>query len=281
MTNQLPQDQYVRVGDIRTRYWAVGDGKSAVILLHGLGRYIEHWEDNIEALAQNRRVYALDLVGAGCSDKPHVIYSIPYLTEFLHKFMNVLGIERATFIGASLGGAIAMQFAIQFPVQVEKLVLSGSAGLGKEVSVYLRVYSLPIIGEVFGGPSRKGSAELMCQIFYDKDLITNRLIDIDYEMSSLPGAQYSTLSALRSYVNIWGARNDAYRPILDHLEEIEAPTLLIWGAQDQILPLAHAQRAIKKLPNARLHIFETCGHAPNIECAEKFNAVVNEFLSNG
>ena len=97
MTKQVPQDQYVKVGDIRTRYWAVGDGKSAVILLHGLGRYIEQWEDNIIALAQNRRVYALDLVGAGCSDKPHVIYSLPYLTEFLHKFMSILGIERAYF----------------------------------------------------------------------------------------------------------------------------------------------------------------------------------------
>jgi pimeloyl-ACP methyl ester carboxylesterase len=281
MSKQLPKDQYVEVGNIRTRYWALGDGKSSAILLHGLGGYIENWEENVAALAQVRRVYALDLVGFGRSDKPQVTYSIPYLTEFVQKFMIVQGVDRAALIGESMGGAIALRFALQYPHQVEKMVLATSAGLGKELSIYLRVMSLPVLGELFGRPSRKGSAQLIRQFFYNQDLIADQWIEYDYEMSSLPGAQHCLLSALRSMSNVWGGRSNAYRPILDHLEEIEVPTLVIWGAQDRILPVAHAHRAVKSLPNARVHIFDPCGHVPNIERAEEFNALVTDFLSNG
>jgi len=281
MSKQLLQDQYVEVGNIRTRYWALGDDKSSAILLHGLGGYIENWEDNVAALAQGRRVYALDLVGFGRSDKPQVRYSIPYLTEFVQKFMIVQGVDRATLIGESMGGAIALRFALHYPHQVEKMVLAASAGLGKEISIYLRMMSLPILGELFARPSRKGTAQLLRQLFYNQDLITDQWIEEDYEMSSLPGAQHCILSALRSICNVWGCRRDAYRPILDRLEEIEVPTLVVWGAQDRILPVTYAHQAVKRLPNARVHIFDLCGHIPNIERAEEFNALVTDFLSNG
>ena len=281
MSKQPPKDQYVEIGNIRTRYWALGDGKSSVILLHGLGSYIEYWGDNVAALAQGRRVYALDLVGFGRSDKPQVSYSIPYLTEFVQKFMIVQDVDRATLIGESLGGAIALRFALQYPHQVEKLVLAASAGLGKEISIFLRMMSLPILGELVARPNRKGTNQTLRQLFHDQDLITDQRIEEGYSMSSLPGAQRCFLSALRSLCNIWGVRNDVYRPILDRLEEIEAPTLVIWGAQDRFLPVTHTHQAAKRLPNARVHIFDPCGHVPNIERAEEFNALVTDFLSNG
>jgi 4,5:9,10-diseco-3-hydroxy-5,9,17-trioxoandrosta-1(10),2-diene-4-oate hydrolase len=281
MSKQVPKDQYVKVGNIRMRYWALGDGKSSVILLHGLGGYIENWVDNVAALAHNRRVYALDLVGFGRSDKPQVRYSIPYLTEFVQEFMVVRDVDRATVIGESMGGAIALQFALQYPHQVEKMVLAASAGLGKEISIYLRLMSLPILGELSSRPRRKGAALLLEQLFHDQDLITDQMIEEGYEMSSLPGAQRCLLSALRSMCNIWGSKSEAYHPIFDRLEEIEVPTLVIWGAQDRILPVAHAHQAAKRLANARLHIFDPCGHVPNIERAEEFNALVTNFLSNG
>ena len=281
MSKQPPKDQYVEIGNIRTRYWALGYGKSSAILLHGLGSYIEYWVDNVAALAQGRRVYALDLVGFGRSDKPQVSYSIPYLTEFVQKFMIVQDVDRATLIGESLGGAIALRFALQYPHQVEKLVLAASTGLGKEVSIFFRMMSLPILGELFTRPSRKGTARAFSLLLHDPDLIKDQWIEEDYEMSSLPGAQRCRLSALRSMFNIWGVRSDAYRPILDRLEEIEVPTLVIWGAQDRIHPVTHAHQAVKRLPNARIHIFDPCGHVPNTERAEEFNALVTEFLSNG
>lgn len=281
MYEQQRKDQYIKVGNIRTRYWALGDGKSTAILIHGLGGYIENWEDNIAALAQDRRVYALDLAGFGRSDKPQARFSIPYFTEFVKEFMIVQDVDKAALIGESMGGAIVLQFALQYSHQVEKMVLADSVGLGKEVEIYSRIGSLPILGELFTRPNRKGSAQLARRLFYNQDLITDQMVEEGYEMSSLPGAQRCLLSALRSMYNIWGVKSDVYRPILNRLEEIRVPTLIIWGAQDRLLPVAYAHLAAQRLPNVKLHIFDPCGHVPIIERAQEFNALVIDFLSNG
>ncbi len=281
MSEQRLKDQYIQIGNISTRYWVVGEGKSTVLLVHGLGGHIENWEDNIAALAQGRRVYAFDLPGFGRSDKPRVKYTSLYATQFIKDFMMIQAVDKAALIGESMGGGIVLQFALQYPHQVEKMVLADSAGFGKEVSINLRIASLPIIGELLGRPSRKGSARLARQLFFNQDLITDQWIEEEYEMSSLPGAQRCLLSSLRYMVNIWGGKENALRSILDHLEEIEVPTLIIWGAQDRIVPVAYAHLATERVPNARLHIFDPCGHVPNIERAQEFNTLVIDFLSNG
>jgi len=280
MSEQQLKDQYIQVRNIKTRYWALGDGKSTVILIHGFGGYMENWENNIAALAQGRRVYALDLPGCGHSDKPQARFSIPYFTQFVKDFMIVQDVDKAALIGLSMGGAIVLQFALQYPHQVEKMVLADSAGLGKDVWINFRIGSLPILGELFGRPSRQGSAQFFKQLFYNQDLITDHMIEEGYEMSSLPGAQRCMLNTLRTSCNIWGVKGNVIRPILDHLEEIDVPTLVIWGAQDRLLSVAHAYVAAKRVPNARLHIFDPCGHMPNIERAQEFNALVIDFLSN-
>ena len=281
MSEQQLENQYVKVGTLRTRLRVLGKGKPTVILLHGLGGYLENWEDNIGALAQDHRVFALDLVGFGLSDKPRVRYTIPYLTEFLRDFMVVQNIESAVLIGESMGGAIALRLSWKYPNMVEKMVLAASAGIGKDGSIFLRVMSIPILGEILSRPSRKGTAQLLTEYFYNQNLIIDEWIEEDFEMSSQPGAQRCLLSALRYMCNIWGGRREAYQHNLDHLNEIEVPTLVIWGAQDRILPVAHAHQAANGLLNAQLHIFESCGHVPNVECAEEFNALVKDFLSNG
>ena len=281
MAGQELKDQYITVGNIRTRYWAVGDGSSTVILIHGFAGYMECWEDNIMALAQVRKVYTLDLPGCGRSDKPQARYSAPYFADFIKDFMITQDVDKATLIGLSMGGAIVLQFALQYPHQLEKMVLVDGGGLGKELSISFRIGTLPILGELLSRPSRQGSAEVFKQIFYNQDLITDQRIEEGYEMSSLPGAQRCGLNTLRTSCNFWGVKGNALRAIRDHLEEIEVPTLVLWGAQDRLVPVAHAHLAVKRLPNAKLHIFNPCGHMPNIECAKEFNAVVEDFLSNG
>jgi len=166
MSEQQLKDQFIKVGNIKTRYWALGDGKSTAILVHGLGGHIENWEDNIAALAQGRRVYALDLAGFGRSDKPQIRFSIPYFTEFVKEFMIVQDVDKAALIGESMGGAIVLQFALQYPHQVDKMVLVDSVGLGKEMEIYMRIGSLPILGELFTRPSRKGSALQSRRLFF-------------------------------------------------------------------------------------------------------------------
>lgn len=98
-------------------------------------------------------------------------------------------------------------------------------------------------------------------------------------LAGLISPRSSILSNLRSIGNLWGIRREVYQPILNRLGEVNVPTLDIWGAQDRILPLEHANQAVERLPNARLHIFDSCGHVPNIEHPDEFNALVLDFLS--
>lgn len=276
---QPPEDQYVQIWNIRTRYWAVGEGESAVLLLHGFGGYVENWIDNITTLAQTHRVYALDIFGFGRSDKPIIKFPNTYASKFIHDFLESQQIDRTALVGESMGGGLALQFTLLYPEMVEKLVLADSGGLGKEAPQLLRIMSIPILGEIFSRPSREGVKTLLSNVYYDQDLITDERIEEGFQMASLPGAQRAQLHMLRSIIDAFGVKRDIYRQILDHLDKIQVPTLVLWGAQDQFLPIAHAHAALEKIPNAQLHVFDPCGHVPNIECASEFNTVVTDFLS--
>jgi pimeloyl-ACP methyl ester carboxylesterase len=276
---QIPQDQYVRVGDINTRFWKSGDEGTAVILIHGLGGSVENWVLNVEALAQNHCVYAIDLAGFGRSDRPSVLFTPSYGAQFVSDFMETQNIERASLIGNSLGGAVALRFAIQFPDKLEKLVLVDSAGLGQEMNFVMRLVTLPLIGELLTRPSREGIARMMKEMVYDPALITDESVEQFYQMASLPGWQKYYLSTLRGMGNILGPRTEIVKSILDNLASITAPTLIIWGQQDRILPVADAYVAHEKIPNTELKIFDCCGHVPQFEHPDEFNTLVLEFLA--
>jgi pimeloyl-ACP methyl ester carboxylesterase len=279
MSAQNPQDQYVKVGNINTRFWAAGDKGTAVILIHGLGGSVENWGLNIEALAQHHRVYAVDLVGFGRSDKPAGQPTLSQGIQFIKDFIDGQRIDKASLVGNSMGGLVVLQFAIQFPNKVGKLVLVDSAGLGREVVFLFRLAAIPLIGEFLTQPSRKGVAWLWGQIVYDSTLVTDNLVEQTYQMASLPGAQRCLLSALRAGVNFLGQRPDMTRSIVDNLATIAAPTMIFWGQQDRIISVAHAHVAAKRMPNAKLHIFDHCGHMPQMEHSEEFNKLVLEFLA--
>jgi 4,5:9,10-diseco-3-hydroxy-5,9,17-trioxoandrosta-1(10),2-diene-4-oate hydrolase len=280
MLMQAPQDQYMQVGQINTRFWALGNEGSTVVLIHGIGSSMEDWSHNIHTLAERHRVYAMDLVGNGRSDKPAAPYSFPYFAQFVHDFLQAQDVDRVNLVGNSMGGGIVLQFALQFPDKLEKLVLVDCAGLGREVSLFFRLPTLPLVGKWLSRPSRKGAAQLLHETFYDPALITDELIDFQYQLSALPGAQGAMLSTLRRNVTLRGLRDRAWRSIVEELHNITAPTLIVWGQQDRILPVAHAQVARDRIANARLHIINQCGHMPQMERPDEFNAVVLEFLAS-
>ncbi|MBD2101661.1 alpha/beta fold hydrolase [Leptolyngbya sp. FACHB-261] len=274
-TEQL-QDQYVKVGSVNTRYWQAGDSGKTVILLHGGGGYIELWKHNIFELAKHHRVYAFDMVGAGRSDKPDADYTFDFMAQFTRDFMKALEISKASLIGASAGGGVALTFAMDFPELVDRLILVGSAGLGKEISFLLRITTLPGLGRLFSSPSKTGMALLCKRAVYDSQLITDEIVEEFYQMATLPGAAKAILNVGRSNFNIWG---QFYQPIAKRLQTITTPTLIIWGRQDPMVPVSHAQNAARLIPNAQLEIFEECGHWSSIEHPQKFNQLVLEFLS--
>lgn len=279
MSTQTPRDQYVKVGEIKTRFWALGDEGKTVIMIHGISGSVENWSLNINALAQHHRVYAIDLAGFGHSDQPPVPFTFSYGAQFVNDFMEVQHIDRASLIGNSMGGGVTLQFAIQFLDKVEKLVLANSAGLGRELAFILRLVTLPLIGELLTRPSRKGTAWTLKQCVYDPALITEELVESSYQLATLPKAQKYFLSTLREDNNLRGQHADNVLSIVDNLATITAPTLIIWGQQDRILPVAHAYAAEERIPNAELHVLNPCGHLPQLERAEEFNTLILEFLA--
>ncbi|HEY41603.1 MAG TPA: alpha/beta fold hydrolase [Dehalococcoidia bacterium] len=278
MSAQTPEDQYIKVGDINTRFWTSGDEGTAVILVHGIGDAIETWESNINVLGEHHRVYALDLVGFGRSDKPLIQPSLPFGAQFVSDFMETQRIERASLVGNSMGGAISLQFALQFPDKVEKLVVEDGAALGKGIATFFRVFSIPLIGELMSRPSRWGTAWLLKQIAYDPAVITDEMVELYYGLASLPRAQKSFLTTLRVGVNFLGQRPQFVSSIVDNLGKITCPTLIIWGQQDRILPAEHSQVAKNGIPNAELQILDPCGHGPHFERPDDYNKLLLEFL---
>ncbi len=279
MSAQTPRDQYIKVGDINTRFWTSGSEGTAVILIHGIGDAVETWRSNINVLAEHHRVYALDIVGFGHSDKPPIQPSLSFGAQFVSDFMETQHIERASVIGNSMGGGISLQFAIQFPDKLEKLVVESGAALGKGLATFFHLFSIPIIGELLTRPSRWGTAWLLRRVAYDPALITDELVELYYQLCKLPGAQRSFLSTLRVGVNFSGQRPRFVRPIVDNLDKITCPTLIIWGKQDRVIPVAHAQIAKNGIPNAELHILDPCGHEPHFERPNDFNRLVLDFLA--
>ena len=274
-TEQL-EDRYVKVGPVNTRYWLVGNSGNSVILLHGGGGYIELWKHNILELAKHHCVYAFDMVGAGRTDKADADYTFDFMAQFTRDFMKALNISKASFIGTSAGGGVALTLTLNFPELVDRLILVGSVGLGKEISFLLRITTVPGLGKLFGSPSKSGLAMLCKQAVYDSNLVTDEVVEEFYQMAILPGAAATTLNVGRSNLNIWG---QFHQPITERLAAITVPTLIIWGRQDPMVPVTHAQSAAKMIPNAQLAIIEECGHWSPIEHPQKFNQLVSEFLS--
>jgi pimeloyl-ACP methyl ester carboxylesterase len=274
-----PKDSYIRIGQINARYWADGDQGSTIILIHGIGGYIEHWLPNFASLASQHQVYAVDFPGHGRTEKPlNISYTIESLAQFISDFMVAIGIERAHIVGHSLGGAIATRLALRQPASVERLVLVDSAGLGKEGTMMLRIASLPFLGERLTRPSLSGIASTAKMLVYDPTVMTDDLIELNYQMFALPGAQKSYLKTLRSNANFLGQKESMYGTNTRGITSITKPVLVIWGQQDQIIPVAHADIAAKGFPNVRVHIFDNCGHFPMLEYTSDFNKLLLDFF---
>ena len=279
MSEQILKDLYVQVGDIKTRYRESGTGGSPIILIHGLGGLIEHWEHNLQALSEHHRVYALDMIGFGFTGKPSAPYSISYLAKFVQDFMALKGIQNACVIGHSLGSGVAFELCLLDPSRVKKLVLTSGFGFGRKGALELRILSIPFIGEKLMQPSRDGTADFLKLMFYDPAFVTDEMVDILLEWSSKPSSVEVYLETLRSVTNFFGLKRKVIQNTLNQSKHIKIPALILWGQDDKIIPVEQAYIARNTLPNANLHVFEKCGHMPQVECAYEFNRIVLEFLA--
>lgn len=270
-----------RIGGFSTHYVVAGQGEP-VLLIHGLASSVLSWHYTIGPLAKFFKVYAMDLPGHGFSEKlvDTKRYTIEESTRFLNAFCETLQIERTHVVGHSMGGLVALEFALAYPEKVKKLVVAGSAGLGRELAPLLRILSLPVIGEILEQPTLPNVLGAWERSFYDKsvviDVVRDNIALEDYLIQNLKGNKEAFLALLRLGVNIFGLR-DRMR-VTEKLHRIAVPTLIVWGKNDAIVPVAHAYTAAERIRNATLHIFESCGHLPQIEKKDEFNRIVTEFL---
>lgn len=270
------QEQWVEVLGVPVRYYRQGVGPP-LVLLHGLGEAALVWYGNVEPLAQRFTVYVPDLAGHGASGKPQWRYTLPEGVAFVSGFLDALALPKASLLGNSLGGLLSLAMAVEAPQRVQGLVLEDTAGLGKEVAWFLRLMSLRGMGEVLARPTKAGLRRLLHLIFYDPRIASEELVEALHKERARPGNSASLLRILRQGVSLRGVRPTAR--LTDRLAEVRAPTLLLWGRQDRIFPVFHAERAVPRLPKGHGVVFDRCGHWPHIEVRDQFNRTVSRFLT--
>jgi pimeloyl-ACP methyl ester carboxylesterase len=251
-----------------------------LLLIHGIAGTCENWREVIEPLARNHTVIAPDLPGHGESAHGTGDFSLGAMAASLRDLLVMLGHERATLVGHSLGGGIAMQFAYQFPEITERLVLVNSGGLGPEVTPLLRAAALPG-AEIFihltsavanrVGPSLgRGLTALGLRPTADVAEVARGYASLaDHDRRA------AFVATLRSVVGTEGQRVDAIH--LLYLAE-GVPVLIIWGERDPIIPVSHGRHAHASIPGSRLVVLPGTGHMPQLEAPLAFVVALERFL---
>ena len=255
----------------------------ALVLVHGITSTSATWANVLPYLAERFTVIAPDLLGHGESAKPRGDYSLGAYASGIRDLLLALGHDRATFVGHSLGGGVAMQLAYQFPEHCERLALVSSGGLGREINALLRAASLP-------------GSELVLPFLVDDRvvgvgrLVGNLLGRVGLRVHTDVGevlrghaslsdgeARAAFLHTLRPIVDLRGQRVDA----TDRLYLAESiPFLIVWGERDPIIPVEHGRAAHRLVPNSRLEIFPTAGHVPHLDDPLRFVRVLGDFIES-
>lgn len=274
--------QFLVVHGHRRAFRKAGTGP-ALLLLHGLGCDSSTWLPVLPALAEHFTVIAPDLLGHGASDKPRADYSLGGYANGMRDLMSLLGVDKATVVGHSFGGGVALQLAYQFPERAERIVLVAPGGMGSEVSGLLRALTLPGAGVVMAAA---GLAPLRPFVRTGLRVLSRsglpHLRDLDevadsYTMMCDPAARQAVRNAARQVVD-WRGQvvTMTDRAYLTRL----MPTCVVWGERDRVIPSAHARTVAEYAPGAEVHVLERSGHFPHKDHPERFVRTVLDFVAS-
>jgi pimeloyl-ACP methyl ester carboxylesterase len=278
------RDEWIEVEKLRIHCLMAGqEGAPPVLLLHGGGYDCASlsYKLSIEPISQYHRVFAPDWPGYGESDRPNMRYSTEYYVDFLSQLMDALGLEKASLVGISMGGAISLGFSLQSPERVEELVLVDSHGLGKEVPGRVMSYvavRLPLLNRVVWailGRSRRLIRWSLRTVFHDPQVITKSLVDEVFQEAKKPGVGEAWRSWQRSEIGWSGLHTN----FVEKLHALAVPTLILHGEQDRYVPVSWAQRAHTLIKDSELQIYSQCGHWLTREKPGEFNRAVLAFLA--
>ena len=277
---------WLDIDGIRVHCLTTGESGTPVVFFHGAGvdSATLSWSEIIPNIATNHRVFAPDLPGYGQSGRPTITYTMEFYVQFVEHLLDELHLEKASLVGLSLGGGIALALALHAPERVEKLILVDTYGIQEKAAAhrlsYLYIY-LPGLSEVSYWLMRKSWAMtrwvLLAGLIYNPAHLSHELVDQCYQAANEPRAGKAFLSLQRSGEVGWNGLRSNFIP---RLHTITVPTLLVHGAEDHAVPLACAKRAQSLIPHAQLHIMQECRHWPQRENPEEFSRVVGHFLDS-
>jgi pimeloyl-ACP methyl ester carboxylesterase len=266
----------------RITYRTAGDGP-VLLLIHGIAGSSATWDEVLPWVAERYRVVAPDLLGHGGSAKPRGDYSLGAYASGIRDLLGILGHERASVVGHSLGGGVAMQFAYQFPERCERLVLVSSGGLGQEIHPILRAAALPGAEWVLPFLCAAGVRDAvngMARFFGRLGLRAGPDLEEMWRsfnsLGDVDGRQ-AFIHTLQTIVDVRGQRVSA----ADRLYlAAEVPTMIIWGKRDPMIPVAHARAAHQAIPGSRLKIFPAAGHFPHRDDPRRFVKALVDFMES-
>lgn len=270
-----PRAEMVQLADGTSIYALVAEpaeAKETLVFLHGLGGSQSTWASVLGNHAHANRIVAIDLPGHGASDKPSPDsfgYAISDLAAKVGEVIESLDLAPAVIVGHSLGGATALQLALDRPKLVRAIALVNSAGLGQEISGDL-------LDRVEAEPSREEARRLLELFFNDPKFILERGVDDMHASRSAPGADIAVKAAAASAFS----REGQQTVYLDRLGELNIPVLVLWGELDRVIPARHAVAAAQARPSAWMEILEGVGHVPQVESARAFSSVVDRWLAS-
>jgi pimeloyl-ACP methyl ester carboxylesterase len=252
----------INVNGLDVRYYTAGQG-DPLMVIHGGGGDARTWLNNIEVLSEKYTVYAPDLPGYGASQPLNGSYYIPELAKFIDGFSDDLGLDRFYLMGHSLGGGIALNYALEFPHKIKKLVLVSSLCLGKEIALWVRLLSIPALLRSIGSIT-------MAVLKTIKWLVQTFMEQVEFIMPLSPASVIigGSITTLKEQTLV----------LANRLSEILMPTLLVWGAKDPIVPVRHAYAAAQVIPDCQLKVFMNCGHNVHRDEIREFSHTLAGFL---
>lgn len=260
------EEKFIQIDGNKIRYLESGKSKKTLVLIHGLGASAERWSQVIPIFAEQFRVVVPDLIGFGYSDKPLVDYTPEFFLDFLEKFFVESKIDRPNIIGSSLGGQLSAEYASSHSQNIEKLVLVSPAGAMKQSTPALDAYIMAALYP--NDQSAKNAFEMMEASGED---IEDEIVSGFIERMRLPNAKLAFMST------ILGLKNSEL--ITSKLPSISVPTLIIWGANDPVIPINYADDFVSSIQDCRFFRMDGCGHTPYVQDPNVFASKVLEFLN--
>ena len=277
---QPAEPRNLAVDGLNVHYVQAGQGP-VVLLVHGLGSSLATWASNIAPLADaGFTVLALDLPGHGDSDRPRDRSYDPHsAAELLHHFVTELSIERVSLVGSSAGGLISALMTLEHPDKVERLVMVASGWLSRQVSWFIRLVALPVVGELVYLPWLHYHVGLSTRVFYEPPPLADELLAEMRRVRGLPGSGRALLRSVRSSIGCLG--RTPQRRMVERLKDSPVPLLTVWGSEDPVIPSCQAETMRRELPHSEVCVIPRCGHWPQMEKDGEFNRLVSEFLRDG